>query len=256
VDLKRAVERQFGAAAASYAASFTHRGGPDLDALVAAAEPRDDERALDLGCGAGHCALALAPRLAEVQALDLTPAMLRQAEQLARERGIHNLQVRKGDAEALPYPDRHFDLVTSRLSAHHYPRPERALREAARVLRTGGRLLISDSVAPEQAALDTFLNSIELLRDPSHVRDHSLSQWSAMLAASGFAPELVGSWGLKLDFDEWVRRMRTPPDAVHQIRKLFAEAPAEVREHFQVEGADCRSWTIRVAVLRARLPES
>jgi SAM-dependent methyltransferase len=255
MDLKRAVERQFGAAAASYATSFTHRAGPDLDALVAAAELRGDERALDLGCGAGHCALALAPGLAEIQALDLTPAMLRQAERLARERGIHNLHVRKGDAEALPYPDRHFDLVTSRLSAHHYPHPERALREAARVLRAGGRLLISDWVAPEQAALDTFLNSIELLRDPSHVRDHSLSQWSAMLAAAGFAPELIGSWGLELDFDDWVQRMRTPPDAVRQVQKLFAEAPVEVRDHFRVEGEPCHSWMIPVAVLRARLPE-
>src|ERR671935_195143 len=86
------------------------------------------------------------------------------------------------------------------------------------------------AVAPDDPAQDTFLNAIELLRDPSHVRDHSIAQWRVMLGAAGFADELLGTWDLRLDFESWVARMRTPPLAVAQLKALMDGAPREVRE--------------------------
>ena len=94
--------RQFGPAAAAYAASRYHAEGPDLAALVEAAELTGTERALDIGCGAGHTALALAPRVREVVACDVTEAMLEQAEALARERGAANVSFVAADAASLP----------------------------------------------------------------------------------------------------------------------------------------------------------
>ena len=143
------------------------------------------ERVLDLGCGAGHTALTFAPRVAEVVAVDLAEAMLEQGRRLARERGIENVDFRLGDVERLDVPDGSFDVVTSRFSAHHYPAPERALAEVVRVLCPGGTFLLADSVAPEAHGCDSFLNTLEVLRDPSHVRDHRVSQWEAMFSEAG-----------------------------------------------------------------------
>ena len=253
LDVKQSVQRQFGPVAAHYATSAVHVAGPDLDAMLAAATPHGHERLLDAGCGAGHTALAFAPRVAEVVAVDLTEAMLAQARRLAAERGLTNIAFQRGDVEQLPFPDGAFDIVTSRYSAHHYPHPEVALREFARVLRPGGLFLLVDVVSPDDPAQDTFLNAIELLRDPSHVRDHTSAQWRGMLGAAGFADDLLGSWDLPLNFEAWVARMNTPPLAVSQLRALFDGAPGEVRTALGIAGGHDYSFSVPVALLRGRL---
>ncbi|MBV9279671.1 MAG: class I SAM-dependent methyltransferase, partial [Chloroflexi bacterium] len=128
-DIKGAVRRQFGAVAVRYATSAVHAGGPDLEALAGAVP--EGVRVLDVGCGAGHTALTLAPRVASVVAIDLTDEMLDQGRRLAAERGLGNVRFVRGDAERLDYPDASFDVVTSRYSAHHFPHPARALAEIA-----------------------------------------------------------------------------------------------------------------------------
>jgi ubiquinone/menaquinone biosynthesis C-methylase UbiE len=253
MDVKQSVERSFGAVAANYAVSPVHRSGRDLDAMVAAAACSGGERALDLGCGPGHAALALAPRVAELVAVDLSEAMLEQARRLATERGVANARFERADAESLPFPDASFDVVTSRHCAHHFPHPEAALRETARVLRPGGRFLLMDSVASEEPAADTYLNAIEVLRDPTHVRDHTLSQWRALFARAGLAAEVLDTWPLELDVASWVARTRTPPESVAGIRALFGAAPEEVQRCLAVDGREASRFQLRIALLRGRV---
>lgn len=250
------VHNQFTPVAAEYAASAVHAFGPDLLALVQAAALTGTEQVLDVGCGSGHTALALAPYAAQVTAFDLAEAMLAQVQRLAAERGLTNVAVQQGDVGALPFADSTFDRVSSRYSAHHYPDPAAALRQIARVLKPDGTLLLADVVAPDDPTADTFLNTIELLRDRSHVRDHTVRQWVALCAEAGLQAELLGIWPIRLEFTAWVARMRTPPDAVAQIRVLFDGAPAGVRAALAVE-AD-HSFSVPVALLRAqpRVPSS
>jgi ubiquinone/menaquinone biosynthesis C-methylase UbiE len=251
--VNQSVQDQFGRVAENYAASFVHKQGPDLDAMLEQAALLGDERVLDVGCGTGHTTLAFAARAREIEGLDLTEAMLEQGRRMAEERGIANLRFRRGDVEALPYPDTSFDLVTSRFSAHHYAHAERALREIARVLKRGGTLLLADSVAPEEAAQDTFFNAIEVLRDPSHVRNHSVSQWRRMLTEAGFEADLLGRWPLTLDFEDWVKRMRTPALAVSQLRATLAGATREIQRAFAIGE---KTFTIPTALLRGRMRTS
>jgi SAM-dependent methyltransferase len=250
--LRDAIQHQFGTAAARYAISAVHSGGPDLDATLEAARLAGHERVLDVGCGAGHTALAFAARAAEVVALDLTPAMLEVARELARERGLENLSFECGDAMELPFPAASFDVVSCRLCAHHFESPERAVREAARVLRPGGVFLLVDSVAPEQAVLDTFLNAIELLRDPSHVRNHSVSCWRAWFDEAGLSSELAGRFRMRIHFDDWIARMRTPPAAAAQICALLDAAPQQVRDAYEVAGRGDYSFSMPIALLAGR----
>ena len=252
MDQSASIQDRFGPAAAAYATSAVHRGGPDLDAMRLAADATGRERLLDVGCGAGHTALAFAPRVASVVALDLTPAMLEQAARLAAERGIANVSFERGDAAALPFPDASFDLVTSRLAAHHVSRPDAMVREVARVLAPGGVFLLVDTVAPEDPARDTFLNAFELLRDPSHVRNHRVSEWEAMFGAAGLSPETLGHFHYDQDFEPWVERIGTSAGGRAGLRALFDSAPDEVRAHFRVTRE--HAFRLEAALLRGRRP--
>jgi len=234
-DVKASVQQQFGNVAANYATSIVHASGEDMNRMVQLAELSGTEKVLDAGCGAGHTALAFAPHVAEVIAYDLTLSMLEQVNRLAVERGVTNLTTQHGDVEKLPFENGTFDRVVSRYSAHHWPHPARALAEFRRVLKQGGQFILSDIVADESPTLDTFLQTIELIRDPSHVRDHSISQWNMLLRDTGFTPEVLYTWQLPLDFDAWVTRMATPAPSVAMIRALFDGAPTEVRNAMDVQ---------------------
>jgi ubiquinone/menaquinone biosynthesis C-methylase UbiE len=250
--VKAAVEAQFGRVAENYRTSTVHAGGEDLRRLVEAAALTGGERVLDAGTGAGHTALALAPLAAEVVALDLSAAMLAQGAAQAAERRLANLHFVAGDVEAPDFPPASLDRIVTRYSAHHWPQPGRALAAFRRLLKPGGFLLLADIVGFEAPVLDTHLQAIELLRDPSHVRDHTVAEWQAMLAAAGFACEVLYRWDLPLDFTSWTTRMATPPDAVAMLRRLLAAAPAEVQRGLAV--AEDGSFVIPGALIRGWLP--
>jgi hypothetical protein len=118
------------------------------------------------------------------------------------------------------------------------------------VLRPGGALLLGDIVASEEPAIDSLLQTIEVLRDPSHVRDHRVTEWLALFERVGARAQLLASWDVPIDFESWVVRMATPPDRVAVIRGLLAEAPAEMRQAFALRADG--SFTIRGALFEAR----
>jgi ubiquinone/menaquinone biosynthesis C-methylase UbiE len=249
--IKDTVEQQFSPVADNYRTSTVHAAGEDLAQMVAVAKLAGREYVLDAGSGAGHTALAFAPHVAHVVSVDLSQAMLAQGEHLARKRGLANLEFRQADVESLPFAGHSFDLVVSRYSAHHWPHPHRALSEFRRVLRPGGSFLLSDIVSYGDFTADTHLQTLEILRDRSHVRDHTVAAWLAMLAQEGFAGTVAYTWTLRLEFTTWVQRIATPADDVAMIRRLLDHAPAEVRAILRIE-AD-HSFTIQGALIRASL---
>lgn len=250
---RRLVQSNFGAVAAAYVTSKVHAGGPDLDWLVESAALTGTERVLDVATGGGHTAFALAPYAAEVVALDLTRPMLEVARKEASARGLHNIRYLEGDAQALPCEDASFDVVTCRHAPHHFPQVDEAVREWVRVLKPGGKLLLVDSTSPEEAEAEALLHEIEVLRDPSHVRNHRISQWIALLNQAGFTVDSAREWGLFLDIPTWTQRMRTPPDAVATIEQHMRAASPEVRERLRIEERDgALGFTLPVALILAR----
>ena len=102
-------------------------------------------RVLELGGGTGFFSinLALSGAIAgELHVNDISPGMLEVCERNGVKNGVA-LHAEVGDAEALPYPDDHFDLVIGHAFLHHLPLPGKALMEAQRVLKPGGRILIA-----------------------------------------------------------------------------------------------------------------
>jgi SAM-dependent methyltransferase len=184
-----------------------------------------------------------------VVAYDLSQEMLQAVRATAEARGLANISTRQGAAEAITFPDACFDLVLSRYSAHHWRNFARGLREARRVLKPGGRALFADAFAPEQASLDTFIQSIELLRDPSHVRDYSRAEWERALGAAGFRASAFTPRRLPLDFASWIARMRTPEAHAAAILSLQRAISAEIAAHFDVRPDG--SFTLDVMTIEA-----
>lgn len=234
----RQIQQNFGAVAAAYVTSKVHASGPDLVWLVESAALRGNESVLDVATGGGHTAFALAPYAAEIVALDLTRPMLEVAQQEASARGLQNIRYIEGDAQTLPFPDASFDVVTCRHAPHHFPRVEQAVSEWARVLKPGGKVLLIDSTSPEDDEADAVLHEIESLRDPSHVRNHRISEWRAYLSAAGLRVKIAREESIFLDIPSWTQRMRTPPAAVAAIEKIMREASPAISERLRFEERD------------------
>jgi SAM-dependent methyltransferase len=246
------IERQFGAQASSYLGSAVHAQGPDLDALASLLDGKKAARVLDLGCGAGHVSFAVAPRVRDMIAYDLSAEMLALVAREAARRGLANLSTRQGVAERLNFADGEFDAVLSRYSAHHWRDVEGGLREAARVLKPGGILGFVDTVAPGAALFDTYLQSVELLRDPSHVRDYSVAEWQGALGRAGLMPSALRCFRVRLDFASWVARMRTPQLQIDAIRALQQAMSESVTRYFAI--GDDGSFDLDVALMAATKP--
>ena len=234
---REAVHAQFDPQASAYLTSPVHAAGADLAAARArlAHSASAHTQLLDVGCGAGHLSLTLAPLAARVVALDPSPGMLETVREAARSRGLAQIETCQAYATGLPFAAGSFDVVASRYSAHHWLDVPRALGEMRRVLKADGDLLLIDLLGEELPLLDTHLQSLELLRDPSHVRNYSASQWQALLQQCGFGSVGQQHWRTRLEFDSWVRRMRTPPALVAAIRQLQTGAPEEVQQGLQIE---------------------
>ena len=240
----------FGSTAASYLTSQVHATGADLLTLAASIQATPGATVLDMGCGAGHASFAVAPHAKSVVAYDIAPPMLDTVAAAARERGLDTIRTQQGAAETLPFDDASFDWVISRMSAHHWHDVPKALAEVRRVLKPGGRVLFIDIAGSDHPLLDTHLQAVELLRDGSHIRDYRADEWIALFDAAGFKATIRERWRLPIDFASWVARMRTPEPRVVAIRSMWASAPDEVRQYFDVE--DDGSFKLDALMIEAR----
>lgn len=257
-DVKNVVRDHFGQAAVNYANNAIHAHGEDLKWLVEAHELTGSERVLDVGTGAGHAAFAFAPYVQYVEGVDITPLMLEQAHQGAIERDLDNIRFSPADVESLPHSDSSFDIVVSRWCAHHYPNIRIALAEIARVLKPGGIFLLVDSYSPQSARQDMFLNTLEILRDNGHVRNYTIAEWLDYTERVEMHGMVVREWKLRLDGDNWVERIKTPPVYVAAIKQLLAEADNDLKAAFQITddnsengwGFELPSFLLKASILK------
>ena len=225
----------YGPRASAYVASAVHASGPDLDQLESLLAGRGFDQVLDLGCGGGHVSYRAAPHVAQVVACDVTPAMIAAVMATAADRGIGNIRGEIAPAEALPFESASFDAVLCRFTAHHWSDLCAGLAEARRVSRPGALLVLIDTVAPADRACDTHLQTIEYLRDPSHVRNYSVVELTEALSQAGFAVESETARSLHMDFAVWTQRTNTSPEKVAMLRRLQQETGATVRRQLAIE---------------------
>ncbi|GAB4373650.1 MAG: class I SAM-dependent methyltransferase [Deltaproteobacteria bacterium] len=230
----RKARQVFAPVAKRYRESADHIDADDRKILLSRLRLEPTHIALDVATGGGHTAAELCRRVRRVIASDLTPEMLREARELSAERGCANLWFVAGDAQALPFRDGAFDRVLCRIAPHHFPDLRSAIREMVRVTKRGGQVGIIDSIVPDDPALDAFLNGIERVRDPSHVRSWRMEEWISFLTEEGLSLTHVSAAWKEHPFPEWVARTGQPPAVQALVEEMFRTAFPRAKEHFRV----------------------
>jgi ubiquinone/menaquinone biosynthesis C-methylase UbiE len=177
-------EDRFARTAERFAAQQDARAGELAERVRAFLVASGEERALDVGCGAGALALALAPLVREVVGVDRVPELLA----LARERAPENATFVEADATHLPYDEGEFDLAGTLRTLHHVPRPELVAAELARVTKVGGRVLVIDQLAPVDPLDALAVDRFERARDPGHARLLPESDLRHLFDSNGLVP--------------------------------------------------------------------
>ncbi len=265
---KSLVQQQFGAHAAAYATSTVHAKGASLKRLVDLVQPKRDWQALDVATGAGHTAAAFAPYVAHVIASDLTAEMLAEAAKLAAAKGLANMETARADAEALPFGDARFDLVTCRIAPHHFPHVPTFVAEVWRVLKAGGTFALVDNISPDALSTPGFsapelgdaalaYNAFEKLRDPSHGRCLGMSEWADVLTDAGFAVLHTERLPKDMEFDPWAERMGTDRATIARLRTMLTEGSPALKAFLKPRLEEGRLWfSLDEAIVIARKPQA
>jgi ubiquinone/menaquinone biosynthesis C-methylase UbiE len=263
---KSLVQEQFGAHAAAYVTSTVHAKGASLARLVELVRPQQHWHALDVATGAGHTALAFAPHVASVIASDLTQEMLDEAAQLAVRKGIGNLTTALADAEALPFADARFDLVTCRIAPHHFPDIPTFVAEVERVLNPGGTFALADNIEPDAESTPGFVpielrdaaliyNTFERLRDPSHSRCLGMTEWSELIEDAGLKVVHKERAPKEMEFEPWATRMGCSAPTVERLRAILLEASPALHAFLKPRNeSGALFFTLDEAVIIARKP--
>ena len=189
--------------AEQYRTSDAHREGPDLDLIV---EWSDGSRtALDVATGGGHVARRLREAGLEVVSSDPAPGM--QPDVVCR-------------AEHLPFADGSFDLVVTRVAAHHFDDVQQAVIEMARVAATA--VLIVDN-----AFMGEDVEEAEKLRDPSHVRNYSEAEWRSFVEAAGFRVAEVQYFEKPIELQPWLDRCGCEGEDAERVIALLGDRAGE-----------------------------
>ncbi|HLN08625.1 MAG TPA: class I SAM-dependent methyltransferase [Xanthobacteraceae bacterium] len=230
---KTLVQEQFGKTAQHYLTSKPHAQGRSLERLVELTQPQSDWRVLDVATGAGHTAYVFAPYVARLWATDVTDEMLDVVRGEIVTRKLTNIRTAHAKAEALPFEDENFDLVTCRIAPHHFDSVAKFLAETRRVLKPGGMLALVDNVVPDGSVGD-YVNALERLRDPSHLRAWPMAEWRTALGTRGFSIAHEEQMWKHMEFASWAGRH----DALMQamLRALLTELTPEVRAFLAPEG--------------------
>jgi ubiquinone/menaquinone biosynthesis C-methylase UbiE len=244
---------QFTRQAMPFSTANTITDANALRMIVEAATPRPNDTVLDVACGGGIVVCAFAPEVKHVTGIDMTPAMLDQARQLAAAKGIGNVSWDQGDVGSLPYVDGTFDIVVTRFSMHHFLDPIAVLREMMRVCAPGGRVVVVDMYASDDAAKAAEWNRLEKLRDPSHVRCLTLSELKALFGRVGLPEAQATYYELRDEVRNLLRRSFPNPGDDVKIIEMFAASAEDDRLGIPVcRNGDQINYAYRVAILAAR----
>ena len=222
MDIKDKARRQFGKQADAYAKGSIFVDVVHLSEVVKRSGVTRNLRVLDIATGAGFLALEFAKEAGTVIGCDLTRNMLLKAREKEKISGLTNTGFLLSDVESLPFPDKSFDIVSCRFAFHHFPSPKKALLEMRRVCRD--RLVLVDGVSSEDADKSRFHNSLEKMRDPSHVRIYRQSEIEEIFNEGGIFITEISHREIPQDFGEWMTRAGTSEERTKLIEQLMVQS--------------------------------
>ena len=236
------------------------------ESLAEACDLRWDEDVLDVAAGNGNATLAAARRGARVTSTDYGSTLLERGAERARAEGLQ-VKFQVADAEALPFPDASFELVTCRIAPHHFPDVPTFVAEARRVLVPGGTLAVVDNISPDQVSTPGFssadlrdasltYNAFEKIRDPSHGRCLGMAEWGEVIEDAGLEPVHVERLSKAMQFQPWAERMGADATTIERLRAMLDNASPALAAFLKPHLVDGALWfTLDEAILIARKPK-
>jgi ubiquinone/menaquinone biosynthesis C-methylase UbiE len=251
-----AAAAQFDRQSDQYGKSHILADTRDVASALAEVEIPASGAALDVATGGGHTALYLAKQGWRVTAGDIAPRMLENATKLAADSGCR-IETRLFPAEDLPFADKSFDLVASRVAPHHFSSPEKFVAETERVLKPGGYFLLIDGSVPDNdPETEAWLHGVEKWRDPSHGRFLSRASWEALIKEKGLTIVQSGLHPMKQPDLQWYfETAATPAENRSLVLNAVSAASAHVKQAMRIGNEDGKIvwWWPRLSLL-ARKP--
>ena len=211
-------------------------GDPSLELLLELAAPSVGDRVIDVGTTVGTTAFALAGAVASVLAVDNRKDTIDEALRLSAEIGADNVGFALANLYALPFADGAFTLATCRNALHRFPEPVAALREMARVVAVGGRLVVSDLVV--DAELDRPLNELARLSDASHRRYARRDEYLEQFEKAGLQVTDERRVRHTVNLDYWLEAAAVDTSRAGLIRTRLQELPLNVQTALDLAVAD------------------
>jgi len=198
-----------------------HTNEESLHLLMEMVSVSVQDTVLDVACGSGIVTCAFATVASHVTGIDLTPAMLKQAEILAQQKSLTNLSWQQGDIETLPFPDASFSIVLSRYAFHHFLQPNVVLSEMVRVCRPGGRVLIADVALPSDK-VDAY-DRIEKLRDPSHTHALTFEEFLKLVTDANLQNVNLAFYKVEMGLEQQLAASFPNPGDDEKLRQTFRD---------------------------------
>lgn len=187
-----------------------------LNYTVSCVAPDKQDIILEVAAGTCACGRSFAPFAHTVICLDATLPMLTVGKEKAESSRMNNMIFVKGYAEELPFLNENFDIVFSRLAFHHFTDTNTVFSEMVRVLRPGGKLVLIDMEAADEELRNTE-DEIETLRDPSHVKNLSMSEMLGLFAMHNLTVEKCEKTEMKQNLNSWLALTKTPEQIQAEI---------------------------------------
>lgn len=178
-----------------------------------------DHTVLDVACGAGSVACQVARTARHVTGIDVTPAMIAQAQARQAQDGLSNVSWQIGDVRQLPYQSNTFDVVLTRYSFHHFVDAANVLAEMVRVCKPSGRVLVADLVLPAEKI--PAYDQMEKLRDPTHVGVLSEDRLREMFAARSLAELRCTGYAFDLAVEQLMQASFSDDREMDNVRRLI-----------------------------------
>ena len=190
-----------------------------VESIIAMSEVSKEHTVLDVACGSGIVSVAFALKAKSVVGLDITQAMLDEAQKKKEQQNLTNIAFEIGSVDSLPYEDESFDIVFTRYSFHHFLNPKEALEEMIRVCKKGGKIIIVD-VALE-SKYDKAYNDMEKLRDPSHTKALTFEEFNFLLTHNSLSGHKQSSYEVNIEVQEQLNAAFISENDKEKLREMF-----------------------------------